>query len=102
MGADNFLVLHIAKNVKTRFNTSNYELERLFTKGKDKNVIELMIDKLGEKTMAECSALRLQKYSYLTHNGNENKKVKGTKTCSIKWKFKFEDYKHCLETQSWK
>ena len=39
----------IAKDVKARSDTSNYELERPFPKRKNKNVIELMKNELGEK-----------------------------------------------------
>ena len=41
-------------------------------------------------------ALRPKTYSYLIDDGDENKKVKGTKKCAIKRKLKFEDYKRCL------
>ena len=34
--------LDIAKDVKTRFNTSNYETERPLSKGNNKNVIGLI------------------------------------------------------------
>ena len=37
----------IAENVKTRFETLNYELDRLLAKAKNKKIIELMKDKLG-------------------------------------------------------
>ena len=37
----------IAEDVETRFHTSNYELEKLLSKGKNKKVIALMTDKLG-------------------------------------------------------
>ena len=43
----------IAEDVETRFKTSNYELERLLTKGKDKNVVGVMKDGLGGKIMNE-------------------------------------------------
>ena len=39
----------IAKDVETRFETSNCELERLLRKGKNKIVIGLMIGELGRK-----------------------------------------------------
>ena len=39
----------IAKYVETRFKTSNYELERLLRKGKNKIVIGLMKGELGRK-----------------------------------------------------
>ena len=38
--------------------------------------------------------LRLKTYSYLIHEGSEDKKAKGTKTCVIKRKPKFEHYKN--------
>ena len=41
--------------------------------------------------------LRVKTYSYLIHDGSEDKKAKGTKTCVIKRKLKFENYKICLE-----
>ena len=54
-------------------------------------------DKLGGKIMTELIRLRAKTYSYLTDDGFENKKAKGTKSCFIKGKSKFEDYKNCLE-----
>ena len=46
----------IAEDVKTRFNTSNYELDRLVPKGK-KN-IGLIKDELGGKIMRKFAGLR--------------------------------------------
>ena len=40
--------------------------------------------------------MKAKTYSYLADNND--KKAKGTKTCVIKQKLKFEDYQHCLET----
>ena len=37
-----------------------------------------------------------KKYSYLTDDGNSDKKAKGTKKCIIKRILKFIDYKNCL------
>ena len=37
----------IAEDVETRFDISNYELDRPLPKGKNKKVIGLMKDKLG-------------------------------------------------------
>ena len=37
----------IAEDVETRFDTSNYELERPLPEGKKKKVFELMKDELG-------------------------------------------------------
>ena len=38
----------IAEDFKARFDTSNFELDRLLPKGKNKKVIGLMKDKLGK------------------------------------------------------
>ena len=59
MNTDSFIVyiktVHInkdfAKDVETRSDTSDYELNRPLPKGKTKNVIELMKDELGGKIM---------------------------------------------------
>ena len=36
--------LNIAKDIQTKFDASNYELDRLIPKGKNEKVIELMKD----------------------------------------------------------
>ena len=41
----------IAEVVETRFDTSNFELDRLLPKGKNKKVIGLMKDELGGQIM---------------------------------------------------
>ena len=69
----------IAKDVPTRFDTSNYELDRPFPKGKNKKVIASMKDELGGKIMTKFVGLRAKSYSYLIHDGSEDKKAKGTK-----------------------
>ena len=58
------IYVDISKNVETRFNTSNYELERPLPRGKNKN-------------------LRPKTYSYSTDKNNENKK-RHTKVLHIK------------------
>ena len=64
--------------------------------GKNKKVISLMKDELGGKIITEFVTLRSNTFSYLTHDGKEDKKVKGTKKCAIKKMIKFNDYKKCL------
>ena len=86
----------IAKDVEKRFDTSNYEVNRSLPTGNNKKVIGLMKDELGGKIMTEFVALRPKTYSYLTDDGNSNKKAKGTKKCVIKRILKFNDYKNCL------
>ena len=87
----------IPKDVKTRFVTSSYELERSLPERKNKKVIGLMKDESGEEIMTEFAALRSKTCSYLTDDNDENRKANGAKKCIMKRKIKFEDYKHCLE-----
>ena len=86
----------IANDVEKRFNTSNYEVNRPLPTGKNKKVIGLMKDELRRKIITEFITLRPKAYSYLTDDGKEDKKAKGTKKCVIKRMIKFNDYKNCL------
>ena len=86
-----------AEDVETRFDTSNYELERLLPKEKKEKVIRLMKYRLGGKVMIKCDRLKAKTYSNLKDSGSEEKKAKGTKKCVIKRKLKFENYWNCLE-----
>ena len=107
MDADSYIVYikindiykGIAEDVETRFDTSNYELDRLLPKGKNKNVIGLMKDELGGKIMTKFVGLRAKTYSYLIDDGSESKKAKGTKKCAMKRKLKFENYRSRLEAR---
>ena len=61
MDTDNFVVLvktddickDISENDETRFDPSNFEIDRPLPKGKNKKVIELMKDELGGQIMKE-------------------------------------------------
>ena len=86
----------IANDVEKRSDTSNYEVNRLLPKGKNKKVIGLMKYKLGAKIMTEFAALRPKTYSYLMDYGNSDKKPKRRKKCKIKGRLKFNNYKDCL------
>ena len=86
----------IANDVEKRFDTSNYEVNRPLPTGKNKKVIGLIKDELGGKIITEFVTLRPKTYSYLTDDGKEDKKAKGTKNCVIKRMIKFNDYKNCL------
>ena len=85
----------IAGDVENRFNTSTYEANRPLPTGKNKKVIGLMKDELGGK-ITEFVTLRPKTYSFLTDDGKEDKKAKGTRKCIIKKMSKFNDYKKCL------
>ena len=87
---------YIANDVENRFDTSNYEVNRPLPMGKIEKIIGLMKDELGGKIITEFVTLRPKTYSYLTDDGKEDKKAKGTKKCIIKKMIKFNDYKKCL------
>ena len=55
-----------------------------------------MKDELGGKIITEFVTLRPKTYLYLTDDGKEDKKAKGTKNCIIKRMIKFNDCKNCL------
>ena len=86
----------IANDVEKRFDTSNYEVDRPLSTGKNKKVIGLMKDELGGRVITEFVPLRPKTYSYLTGDCKEDKKAKGTKKCVIKRMIKFNDYENCL------
>ena len=96
---------NISNDIENRFDTSNYEVNtsetsalahRPLPTGKNKKIIGLMKDEQGGKIITEFATLRPKTYSFLTDDGKENKKAKGTKKCVIKKKIKFNDYKKCL------
>ena len=86
----------IASDVENRFDTSNYEVNRPLPTGKNKKVIGLMKDELGGKIITEFVTLRPKTYLFLTDDGKEDKKAKGTKKGIIKKMIKFNDYKKCF------
>ena len=90
----------MAEDVKTRFDTSGYELDKPLPIGKNKKVIGLMKDELGGKIMKEFISLRPKMYSYrVDENGgaqSEPKKCKRKKKCVVKKTISFDDYKRCL------
>ena len=86
----------IAGGIENRVDTLNYEANRPLPTGKNKKVIGLMKDELGGKVIMEFVTLRPKTYSFLTDDGKEDKKAKGTKKCVIKKMIKFNDYKKCL------
>ena len=87
---------YISNDVENKFDTSNYEVNRTLPTGKNKKVIGLMKDELDGKIITEFVTLRPKTYSFLTDDGKEDKKAKGTKKCVIKKMIKFNDYKRCL------
>ena len=85
------------------YDTSNYDEchavendKRPLPIGKNKKVIGLFKDELGEKIIKEFCALRAKTYSYLMDDNSEVKKSKGTKKCVIKHRLMLENYTDCL------
>ena len=74
----------IADDVKKRFDTSNYKVNRPLPTGKNKKVIGLTKDELGGKIMTGFAAFRPKTYSLLMDDGGSDKKAKGTDKCVIK------------------
>ena len=56
----------------------------------------LFKDELVGKIIIEVVAITPKTYAYLTDDGNEHKKAKGTKQCMIKREIMFEIYIDCL------
>ena len=71
-----------AKDVETRFDTSNDELDRPLAKGKNKKLIGLMKDELGGKIMTKFVGIRAKTCSYLIDDGSEDTKAAGAKSVS--------------------
>ena len=66
----------IANDVERLFDTSNYDKrdEKPLPIGKNKKVIGLFKDKLGEKIVTEFCAIRAKAYAYKLDDDTENKK----------------------------
>ena len=81
----------IADDVEKKYDTSNYTVERLLPMGNNKKVVGMMKDELRGKIMKEFLGLRPKCYSYLTEDGNVDKRAKGTKKCVIKKEIMFNN-----------
>ena len=69
----------IAEDIETKFDTSNYELNRPLPKEKKKKVIGIMKDELGRKIKTKFVGLRAKTYIYLIDDDSEDKKRKAYK-----------------------
>ena len=68
----------ISNDVEKWFDTSNYDKDdkRSLPIGKNKKVISLFKNELGEKIMIEFVGLKAKTYSYLMDDDSEHKKAK--------------------------
>ena len=67
---------YTAKDVETRFDTSNLELRRPFPKAKNEKLIGLIKDEFGGEIMKDFFGFRAKIFSYFKDNNNEDKKKK--------------------------
>ena len=103
MDSNNFIVYikvddiyeDFAKDVETRFGTSNYELYRQLPKVKNEKGIGVTKNELGEKNMKGFVGLRAKTYNYLIDYDSEDKKQKTQKVCHKRRKFEY--YKNCKQ-----
>ena len=72
----------VAADVEARLDTSNYQLDGSFPKGKNITVIRLIKDKLGVKVMSKLVRWRAKTYNYLTDDVSEDKNKKAQKSVS--------------------
>ena len=69
----------IAGDVKKRYDTLNYEVDKPLPRGMNEKIIGLMKDALRAKIIAEFVAPRPKTCSYLTDDDKHVKKAKGSK-----------------------
>ena len=104
MDTDSFIVhikskgnyADLLEDVETRFGTSNYEVDRPLSIGKNYKVLGLMKDELERKIMKEFVVLRPKMCSYIADDRCVDKKVKSKKKCVIKRDIHFQVFKKCL------
>ena len=92
MGTDSFIAhiktediyKDILEDVETRFDTSNYNVNRPLPMGKNKKVLGSMKDELVGQIMRKFVGLRPKTYAYLKDNEDESTKAKGTERRVIK------------------
>ena len=75
----------------------NYQVERPLPIGNNKKMIGLMKDELGGKIMTEFVGPIPKTFSCLKYGCGRDKKTSRKQKCMIKRRFKFEDYRKCLE-----
>ena len=70
---------HIAKDVEKRSDTSNYKIDRLLPKSKNKKLIGLMKEELGGKIMTKFVGLRPKAFFFLMDEDSGEKKAQKEK-----------------------
>ena len=90
----------IVKDVKNRFDTSDYPENHPsgIPTGINKKMLGMFKDEAAGKIIKEFVGLRAKLYSYKMDEGGENKKCKGVKKQVVESSISHEDYKTCLTT----
>ena len=90
----------ISKDVKDRFDTSNYPKNHPsgIPTGINEKVLGMMKDEAAGKRIKEFVGLRAKLYSFIMEDGKENKRCKGVKKQVVESSITHEDYKTCLRT----
>ena len=83
----------ITQDVETKFDISNFKLDRPLPKEKNEKVIGLMKDEMEGQIMKEFIEFWAKTYSYFKDINDEDKKDKDTKKYVIKRKLKFKNIK---------
>ena len=90
----------ISKDVKDRFDTSDYPENHPsgIPTGINKKVLGMFKDEAAGKIIKEFIGLRAKLYSFIMEDGKENKRCKGVKKQVVENSITHEDYKTCLRT----
>ena len=90
----------ISKDVKDRFDTSDYPENHPsgIPTGINKKVLGMFKDEAAGNGIKEFVGLRAKLYSFIMVNGKENKRCKGVKKQVVESSITHEDYKTCLRT----
>ena len=90
----------ISKDVKDRFDTSDYPENHPsgIPTGINKKVLGMFKDEAAGKRIKEFVGLRAKLYSFIMEDGKENKRCKGVKKQVVESSITHKDYKTCLRT----
>ena len=90
----------ISKDVKDRFDTSDYPENHPsgIPTEINKKVLGMFKDEAAGKRIKEFVGLRAKLYSFIMEDGKENKRCKGVKKQVVENSITHEDYKTCLRT----
>ena len=90
----------ISKDVKDRFDTSDYPENHPsgIPTGINNKVLGMFKDEAAGKIIKEFVGLRAKLYSFIMEDGKENKRCKGVKKQVVESSITHEDYKTCLRT----